>query len=322
MVAEDAGRGPAGLDALIALHRRSHPDALVEQLKRAFDTAADPHAVTRSLAVAGLLAELGMDTTTLVAALLHGNTAYTVDQLRVDFGDEVATLVDGVTTETARKRFVAMAKDPRVLVITLADGLHTMRTLTVLPPPEQEQKARETLEILAPLARRLGLHTIQAELEDLAFGTLFPAEFEEINRLLAEHAPHRDVVLQQVTREVVADLGAATINAKVTGRLKPVYSIHQKMTSRNRRFTDIYDLVGVRILVDAVRDCYAAHDVIRDNWQPVPGRFKDYIAAPKLNMYQSLHTTVIGPDGTPVELQIRTTAMHRTAEYGIASLGR
>jgi GTP diphosphokinase / guanosine-3',5'-bis(diphosphate) 3'-diphosphatase len=311
----------ADLEALLALHGRSRPEARSEQLRQAFDTAAnlsgDPY-LTRPLAVAGRLAELGMDTTTLVAALLLGtvgNTAHTIDQLQVDFGDEVATLVRGVIEGTA-------ARDPRVLVITLADRLHDLRTSTFPPGPEQERKARETLDFLAPLAHRLGLDTLHAELADAAFGMLFPAEFEDINRLLDEHAPQRDVVLRQVTQQVADDLRDATIDARVSGRLKPVYSIRRKMTSRSRQFAEIYDLVGVRILVGIVRECYAAHDVIRARWQPVPGRFKDYIATPKLNMYQSLHTTVIGPNGTPVEIQIRTSAMHRAAEYGTASAGR
>ncbi len=240
-------------------------------------------------------------------------------------------LVDGVTkldrvklgdaakAETIRKMVVAMAKDPRVLVIKLADRLHNMRTLTFLPRPKQEQKARETLEILAPLAHRLGMNTIKWELEDLAFRTLFPKRFEEINRLIGEHTPQRDSLLRQVTQRVAVDLKAAKIRAEVTGRPKHLYSVYQKMIVRGREFADIYDLVGVRILVDTVRDCYAALGVIHANWQPVPGRFKDYIAMPKFNMYQSLHTTVIGPTGKPVELQIRTYAMHRTAEYGIAA---
>ncbi len=275
-----------------------------------------------------------MDTTTLVAALLHDtieDTDYTLEPMRADFGGEVALLVDGVTkldkvklgdaakAETIRKMVVAMAKDPRVLVIKLADRLHNMRTLTFLPRPKQEQKAKETLEILAPLAHRLGMNTIKWELEDLAFGTLFPKRFEEINRLIGEHQPQREALLRQVTQKVHADLQSAKIKAETTGRPKHLYSIYQKMIVRGRDFNDIYDLVGVRILVETVRDCYAALGVIHANWQPVPGRFKDYIAMPKFNMYQSLHTTVIGPTGKPVEMQIRTYAMHRTAEFGIAA---
>ncbi len=251
--------------------------------------------------------------------------------MKADFGGEVALLVDGVTkldkvklgdaakAETIRKMVVAMAKDPRVLVIKLADRLHNMRTLTFLPRAKQEQKAKETLEILAPLAHRLGMNTIKWELEDLSFGFLFPKRFEEINRLIGEHQPQRDTLLRQVTQKVQVDLKSAKIKAETTGRPKHLYSIYQKMIVRGRDFNDIYDLVGVRILVDTVRDCYAALGVIHANWQPVPGRFKDYIAMPKFNMYQSLHTTVIGPSGKPVEMQIRTYAMHRTAEFGIAA---
>jgi len=332
------------LEPLISVHKNSHPKADIRLLQRAYETAAhwhggqyrksgDPY-ITHPLAVATQLADLGMDTTTLVAALLHDtveDTDYTLDAIRVDFGTEVALLVDGVTkldrvklgdaakAETIRKMVVAMAKDPRVLVIKLADRLHNMRTLTFLPRPKQEQKAKETLEILAPLAHRLGMNTIKWELEDLAFSTLFPKKFEEINRLINEHAPQRDALLRQVTQKVQADLRTAKIKADTTGRPKHLYSIYQKMISRSREFAEIYDLVGVRILVDTVRDCYAALGVIHANWQPVPGRFKDYIAMPKFNMYQSLHTTVIGPNGKPVEMQIRTAAMHRTAEYGIAA---
>ena len=332
------------LEPLVSEHKLSHPKADVQLLQRAFEVASRWHAgqhrksgdpyITHPLAVAWILAGIGMDTTTLVAALLHDtieDTDYTLEQMREDFGEEVALLVDGVTkldavklgdaakAETIRKMVVAMAKDPRVLVIKLADRLHNMRTLTFLPRPKQEQKAKEVLEILAPLAHRLGLNTLKWELEDLAFGTLFPKRFEEINRLIAEHQPQRDSLLKQVTRKVQADLKEAKVKAEVTGRPKHLYSIYQKMIVRGRDFNDIYDLIGVRILVDTVRDCYAALGVIHANWQPVPGRFKDYIAMPKFNMYQSLHTTVIGPSGKPVEMQIRTEAMHRTAEYGIAA---
>ncbi|MBT8226829.1 MAG: bifunctional (p)ppGpp synthetase/guanosine-3',5'-bis(diphosphate) 3'-pyrophosphohydrolase [Dactylosporangium sp.] len=332
------------LEPLISQHRSSHPKADIRLLQRAYDTAehwhrgqyrksGDPY-ITHPLAVANILADLGMDTTTLVAALLHDtieDTDYGLDRMRTDFGGEVTLLVDGVTkldrvklgdaakAETIRKMVVAMAKDPRVLVIKLADRLHNMRTLTFLPRAKQEQKAKETLEILAPLAHRLGMNTIKWELEDLAFKTLFPKRFEEIHRLINEHAPQRDALLKQVTQRVVADLKSAKIKAEVTGRPKHLYSVYQKMIVRGREFADIYDLIGIRILVDTVRDCYAALGVIHANWQPVPGRFKDYIAMPKFNMYQSLHTTVIGPTGKPVELQIRTYAMHRTAEYGIAA---
>jgi len=332
------------LEPLISQHRLSHPRADVRLLQRAYDVASRWHAgqyrksgdpyITHPLAVATILANLGMDTTTLVAALLHDtieDTDYTLDRMREDFGGEVTLLVDGVTkldkvklgdaakAETIRKMVVAMAKDPRVLVIKLADRLHNMRTLTFLPAAKQEQKARETLEILAPLAHRLGMNTIKWELEDLSFSTLFPKRYDEINRLITEHAPQREALLQRVTQKVQLDLRSAKIKADTTGRPKHLYSVYQKMIVRGREFNDIYDLVGVRILVETVRDCYAALGVIHANWQPVPGRFKDYIAMPKFNMYQSLHTTVIGPNGKPVEMQIRTHAMHRTAEYGIAA---
>jgi GTP diphosphokinase / guanosine-3',5'-bis(diphosphate) 3'-diphosphatase len=332
------------LEPLIALHRTSHQKADGRPLQKAYDAAEHLHDgqfrksgdayITHPLAVANILAQLGMDTTTLVAALLHDtleDTPYTLDAMKADFGAEVALLVDGVTkldkvklgdaakAETIRKMVVAMAKDPRVLVIKLADRLHNMRTLKFLPQPKREQKARETLEILAPLAHRLGMNTLKWELEDLAFAALYPKRHDEINRLVGEHAPQRDALLGQVTQRVNGDLRAAKIKAEVTGRPKHLYSIYQKMIARSRDFTEIYDLVGVRILVDSVRDCYAALGVIHANWQPVPGRFKDYIAMPKFNMYQSLHTTVIGPNGKPVEMQIRTYAMHRTAEYGIAA---
>jgi GTP pyrophosphokinase len=332
------------LEPLAALHRQSHPKADLVLLQRAYDVAEAAHAeqkrksgdpyITHPLAVATVLAGLGMDTTTLVAALLHDtveDTGVTLDTIRTEFGPEVAHLVDGVTkidkvkfgdaaqAETIRKMIVAMSRDPRVLVIKLADRLHNMRTLRFLPPEKQEKKARETLEILAPLAHRLGMNTIKWELEDLAFATLYPKRYDEIVRLVAERAPSRDTYLAEVASAVTEQLKAAKIEASVTGRPKHYYSIYQKMIVRGRDFTDIWDLVGIRILVDSVRDVYAALGIMHAHWQPVPGRFKDFVAMPKFNMYQSLHTTVIGPQGKPVELQIRTFDMHRTAEYGIAA---
>ncbi|MEU1471429.1 bifunctional (p)ppGpp synthetase/guanosine-3',5'-bis(diphosphate) 3'-pyrophosphohydrolase [Streptomyces sp. NPDC005761] len=295
--------------------------------------SGDPY-ITHPLAVTTILAELGMDPATLMAGLLHDtveDTEYGLDTLRRDFGDQVALLVDGVTkldkvkfgeaaqAETVRKMVVAMAKDPRVLVIKLADRLHNMRTMRYLKREKQEKKARETLEIYAPLAHRLGMNTIKWELEDLAFAILYPKMYDEIVRLVAERAPKRDEYLAIVTDEVQSDLRAARIKATVTGRPKHYYSVYQKMIVRGRDFAEIYDLVGIRVLVDTVRDCYAALGTVHARWNPVPGRFKDYIAMPKFNMYQSLHTTVIGPSGKPVELQIRTFDMHRRAEYGIAA---
>ncbi|MGN6574570.1 MAG: RelA/SpoT family protein, partial [Nocardioides sp.] len=261
------------------------------------------------------------------------DTDYTLDMLRGDFGDEVAMLVDGVTkldkvkvgdagaaqSETIRKMIVAMSRDIRVLVIKLADRLHNMRTLRYLKQEKQERIARETLDIFAPLAHRLGMNTLKWELEDLSFATLHPKMYDEIVRLVADRAPSRDSFLAQVIAQVESDLRDAKIKAVVTGRPKHYYSIYQKMIVRGREFSDIYDLVGIRILVDNDRDCYAALGVLHSRWNPVAGRFKDFIAMPKFNMYQSLHTTVIGLQGKPVELQIRTFAMHRRAEYGVAA---
>ncbi|WP_073485829.1 RelA/SpoT family protein [Streptoalloteichus hindustanus] len=332
------------LEPLAAVHRELHPKADLALLQHAYDVAEERHRgqrrksgdpyITHPLAVATILAELGMDTTTLVAALLHDtveDTDYALDQMRADFGDEVAHLVDGVTkldkvklgaaaeAETIRKMVIAMARDPRVLVIKLADRLHNMRTMRFLPPEKQARKARETLEVLAPLAHRLGMATVKWELEDLAFAILQPKKYDEIVRLVANRAPSRDIYLRKVIAELSAHLGEARITARVEGRPKHYYSIHQKMIVRGRDFDDIHDLVGVRILVDEVRDCYAAMGVVHALWQPMPGRFKDYIAQPRFGVYQSLHTTVIGPDGKPLEVQIRTHEMHRTAEYGIAA---
>ncbi|RNL83643.1 RelA/SpoT family protein [Halostreptopolyspora alba] len=332
------------LEPLIKTVRATHPKADVRLIERAYEVAAHHHRdqkrksgdpyITHPLAVATILAELGMQEPTLAAALLHDtveDTSYTLDQLRSDFSDEIAELVDGVTkldkvkygeatqAETVRKMVVAMSRDIKVLVIKLCDRLHNMRTLRYLPQAKREKKARETLEIFAPLAHRLGMNTIKWELEDLAFATLYPKRFDEIARLVSERAPRRDVYLQDVIEAVSADLREAKIKATVRGRPKHYYSIYQKMIARDCGFDEIYDLVAVRVLVDSVRDCYAALGTIHARWNPVPGRFKDYIAMPKFNMYQSLHTTVIGPSGNPVELQIRTRAMHRRAEYGIAA---
>ncbi|MEU8957033.1 bifunctional (p)ppGpp synthetase/guanosine-3',5'-bis(diphosphate) 3'-pyrophosphohydrolase [Streptomyces sp. NPDC048518] len=335
------------LEPLLRIVRSNDPKietATLRQIERAYQVAerwhrgqkrksGDPY-ITHPLAVTTILAELGMDPATLMAGLLHDtveDTEYGLDTLKRDFGDQVALLVDGVTkldkvkfgeaaqAETVRKMVVAMAKDPRVLVIKLADRLHNMRTMRYLKREKQEKKARETLEIYAPLAHRLGMNTIKWELEDLAFAILYPKMYDEIVRLVAERAPKRDEYLAIVTDEVQADLRAARIKATVTGRPKHYYSVYQKMIVRGRDFAEIYDLVGIRVLVDTVRDCYAALGTVHARWNPVPGRFKDYIAMPKFNMYQSLHTTVIGPNGKPVELQIRTFDMHRRAEYGIAA---
>ena len=342
-----AQRGPTlnpVLEPLIKTVRAAHPKADVRLIERAYESAAywhrdqkrrsgDPY-ITHPLAVATILAELGMNTETICAALLHDtveDTPYTLTELRGEFGEDIAALVDGVTkldkvkygesaeAETVRKMVVAMSRDIRVLVIKLADRLHNMRTLRYLPREKQERKSKEVLEIFAPLAHRLGMNTVKWELEDLAFTTLYPKRFDEIVRLVSNRAPRREAFLQEVIQDVSADLHEAKINQKVTGRPKHYYSIYQKMIARNVGFDDIYDLVGIRVLVDSVKDCYAALGIIHARWNPVPGRFKDYIAMPKFNMYQSLHTTVIGPGGRSVELQIRTWDMHRRAEYGVAA---
>lgn len=332
------------LEPLVAVHRQFYPKANLALLQRAYEVAEERHAaqlrhsgdpyITHPVAVATILAELGMDTITLVAALLHDtveDTGYTLEALAGEFGDEVAHLVDGVTkldkvvlgtaaeAETIRKMVIAMARDPRVLVIKVADRLHNMRTIRFLAPEKQARKARETLEVIAPLAHRLGMATVKWELEDLSFAILHPKKYEEIVRLVADRSPSRDTYLAKVRTEIVNTLAKSKITATVEGRPKHYWSIYQKMIVRGRDFDDIYDLVGLRILCDEIRDCYAAVGVVHSLWQPMAGRFKDYIAQPRYGVYQSLHTTVIGPEGKPLEIQIRTREMHRTAEYGIAA---
>ena len=328
------------LEALLA----SHPRTDLAEVERAFTAAelahrgqerksGDPY-ITHPIAVAEILAELGLDAETIMAALLHDtveDTSYTLEQIRKDFGSEVGSLVDGVTkldkltygptaeAETVRKMVVAMSKDIRVLVIKLADRLHNARTWKFIAPETAARKARETLDIYAPLAHRLGMNAIKWELEDLAFHVLEPNKFEEIARLVAERSPSRDALTTEVIELVQSDLAGDQIDASVTGRQKHFYSVYQKMVVRGRDFNDIYDLVGIRVLVNDVRDCYAVLGAIHARWSPVPGRFKDYIAMPKFNLYQSLHTTVIGPNGKAIEIQIRTFEMHARAEFGIAA---
>jgi GTP diphosphokinase / guanosine-3',5'-bis(diphosphate) 3'-diphosphatase len=335
---------PAELEPLFKTLRANHPKADTRIVQRAYDVAerchrgqlrrsGDPY-ITHPVAVATIVAELGMEEPTICAALLHDtveDTALGLDDVRRDFGDEVAMLVDGVTkldkvkygesaeAETIRKMVVAMARDAKVLILKLADRLHNARTLKWLPPDKQQRTAKQTLEIYAPLAHRLGMNTIKWELEDLSFATLYPKRFDEIVRMVAERAPSRDTFLDTVIDQVTDELRNSKLKTTVTGRPKHYYSIYQKMIVRGRDFADIYDLVGLRVLVESERDCYATLGVIHTIWSPVPGRFKDYIAMPKFNLYQSLHTTVIGPEGKPVEVQIRTQKMHRQAEYGIAA---
>ncbi len=332
------------LEPLFNAVRTNHPKADLALLERAYLTAEQMHGtqmrksgdryITHPLAVTTILADIGMTEPTLVAALLHDtveDTPYTLDQLTEDFGAEVAALVDGVTkldkmrygetaeAETIRKMIIAMARDIRVLVIKLADRLHNMRTLRYVRRESQERTARQTLDIYSPLAHRLGMNTLKWELEDLAFATLNPKIYDEIVRLVAERAPSRDRFLAEVVAQVDQDLREAKVKATVTGRPKHYYSIYQKMILGGVGFADIYDLVGIRVLVEDDRDCYSVLGVLHSRWNPVLGRFKDFIAMPKFNMYQSLHTTVMGPHGNPVEMQIRTFAMHRRAEYGVAA---
>ena len=332
------------LDPLLAKIEHHHPGTSVSEIIRAYDVADRAHSgqlrksgepyITHPVAVAEILADIGLDTSTIIAALLHDtveDTDYSLADLHRDFGSEVSTLVDGVTkldkltygptaeAETLRKMVIAMSRDIRVLVIKLADRLHNARTWKFVNPESASRKARETLDIYAPLAHRLGMSAIKWELEDLSFRTLEAKKYEEIERLVQERSPSRSRVTEEVIAAISEDLLAENIKAQVTGRQKHLYSVYQKMVVRGRDFNDIYDLIGVRILVDDVRDCYAVLGAIHARWSPVPGRFKDYIAMPKFNLYQSLHTTVIGPNGKAVEIQIRTFDMHARAEYGIAA---
>jgi GTP pyrophosphokinase len=336
---------PSGaVDLLIKTVRLHHPKADTALIERAYATAEKAHSgqkrksgepyITHPVAVAQILADLGIGSKTLAAALLHDtveDTDYTLDMLRHDFGDEVAMLVDGVTkldklkygdsaqAETVRKMVVAMSKDIRVLVIKLADRLHNARTWGFVDEAAATRKAQETLEIYAPLAHRLGIQAIKWELEDLSFSVLYPKLYIEIESLVRQRTPQREEFVQQVIESVTDDLKASKIKGTVVGRPKQYYSIYQKMIVRGRDFDEIYDLVGIRVLVNTVRDCYAVLGSIHARWTPIPGRFKDYIATPKFNLYQSLHTTVIGPQGRAVEIQIRTPEMHQRAEFGVAA---
>ena len=324
--------------------RNHHPDEDLSILERAYRRAVIQHSSQRRksgepyiihpLAVAQILADLGMGPLVVAAGLLHDtveDTDYTLDECRAEFGDTVTGLVDGVTklskmeygdsaqAETIRKMVVAMSRDVRVLVVKLSDRVHNARTWRYVKSSSAQKKARETLDVYAPLANRLGMNAIKTELEELSFKVLYPKINNEIVVLVARRAGQRDVYLAQILAEINEDLDAQHIKAYVTGRPKDYFSIYQKMIVRGHDFANIYDLVGVRIIVDTIRDCYAALGAVHARWSPVPGRFKDYIAMPKLNMYQSLHTTVVGPGGKPVEIQIRTWDMHRRAEFGIAA---
>ncbi|WP_026459368.1 RelA/SpoT family protein [Schaalia vaccimaxillae] len=332
------------IEPLIRALRANHPKADVSVIERAYRTAERCHRgqtrksgepyITHPVAVATILAEMGMTTPTLVAALLHDtveDTDYTVEQLTEEYGEAIANLVDGVTkldkvqygaaaqSETLRKMLVAMSRDIRVLLIKLGDRLHNARTWRFVPAKSAQGKARETLEIYAPLAHRLGMNMIKWELEELSFKVLYPEIYEEIDHLVAERAPQRDVYLREVISQIEEDLRRSGTKGTVSGRPKNHYSIYQKMIVRGKAFDEIFDLVAVRILVDTVKDCYAVLGALHGRWSPIPGRFKDYIAMPKFNLYQSLHTTVVGPGGKPVEIQIRTFEMHERAEHGVAA---
>ena len=333
-----------GFDKLVKTVRQHHPKADLLQLEEAHEVARKAHEgqkrrsgepyITHPIAVAQILAELGIGPKTIIAALLHDtveDTEYTLDECRAQFGAEVAMLVDGVTkldkvkygdsaqAETVRKMIVAMSKDIRVLVIKLADRLHNARTWGFMPVESAQRKARETLEIYTPLAHRLGIQTLKWELEDLSFAVLHPKIYQEIENLVTQRTPQRESFVQSVIKDVENDLKAAKIRGEVKGRPKQFYSIYQKMVLRGREFDEIYDLVGIRVIVNSVRDCYGILGSIHARWNPIPGRFKDYIATPKFNLYQSLHTTVMGPSGRPVEIQIRTPEMHHRAEFGVAA---
>jgi GTP diphosphokinase / guanosine-3',5'-bis(diphosphate) 3'-diphosphatase len=338
--------GEVSLESLLRKVRGYNPKADVREVQRAYEFAEASHRgqlrksgdpfIEHPLGVAYILADLGLDTTTLVSSLLHDvveDTDLGVDDIRREFGDEIAAIVDGLTkldrieyrsreqaqAENVRKMIVAMARDIRVLIIKLADRLHNMRTLDSMPRRKQELKAIETLEIYGPLAHRLGIFQVKWELEDLAFKTLHPKRFEEIEHLVGKAEHERSEYLEGVLDAVNQHLRRAKVKSEVEGRPKHLYGVYEKMVLRGKEFSEIYDLVGIRVLVETVKDCYGALGAIHSLWKPIPGRFKDYIAMPKFNMYQSLHTTVIGPEGRPLEVQIRTRQMHRTAEYGIAA---
>ncbi|MEN9646846.1 MAG: pyrophosphokinae [Actinomycetota bacterium] len=334
------------LTPLLTAYRRRHPKASVAMINRAYETAKEAHRhqlrssgesyINHPLAVARIVADLGLDEISLAAALLHDaveDTEITLTDVEQGFGAEVAQIVDGVTkleriqfdskeaqqAATMRKMLVAMARDLRVLIIKLADRLHNMRTIAAMAPEKQQRIAHETLEIYAPLAHRLGMQELKQQLEDLSFAALYPKRYAELDHLVFSRSPEREVYLAKSIAEVQSRLQELNITAEVTGRGKHLWSIYEKMVQKGREFDDIFDLIAIRVIVDSVKDCYAALGCIHGRYKPVVGRFKDYIAMPKFNLYQSLHTTVIGPGGKVVEVQIRTREMHQRAEWGVAA---
>jgi len=334
------------LQSLIKTVRTRRPKGDIKTIERAFEIAEAAHDgqlrksgdpfITHPVGVATILAGLGLDEATVAAALLHDaveDTDLSLGDVEAEMGFEIAALIDGVTkldkikfrsaeqtrAENLRKMMVATARDVRVLLIKIADRLHNMRTLSPLRPEKRDLIARETIEIYAPLAHRLGMYAIKWELEDLAFATLHPKRYQEIEALIQQRQPERERLLEEVGEEITAKLRDVKIKAEVSGRPKNLYAIYEKIVLRGKQFDQIFDLIGIRIVVESVRDCYAALGALHTVYTPVPGRFKDYIAMPKFNMYQSLHTTVIGPERRPMEIQIRTEAMHKAAESGIAA---
>lgn len=331
---------------LVETFRRNHPKTSTAMIGQAYEVAAAAHAgqtrrsgeayIHHPLAVAGIVADLGLDEATVAAALLHDaveDTRVTLDDITDRFGADVASIVDGVTkldrvqfdsraaqqAASMRKMLVAMAKDLRVLIIKLADRLHNMRTVGAMPTEKQARIARETLDVYAPLAHRLGMQDLKQQLEDLSFATLHPKQYAEIDHMVADRAPERELYLAQVLEQVRERLDELGVGAVVSGRPKHLWSIYEKMVVKGKDFDEIFDLVGIRVVVDSVRDCYAALGSIHATWRPVQGRFKDYVAMPKFNLYQSLHTTVVGPQGKPLEVQVRSREMHQRAEFGVAA---
>ena len=334
------------LTAIVAAYREARPGGSIDRIQRSYRLAASSHGdqrrksgesyISHPLAVAKVVAEFGLDDVAISAALLHDaveDTAVSLDQITEEFGEAVAHVVDGVTklervhfdskeaqqAASVRKMMIAIAQDARVLIIKLADRLHNMETIASLPTWKQERTSQETLEIYAPLAHRLGMQELRQQLEDLAFAASSPKQYAELESMVAARSPEREVYITQLLGDIEERLRELDIKASVTGRQKHLHSIYGKMVVKNLAFDDIHDLVGLRVVVDSVRDCYAALGSIHSAWKPVQGRFKDYIAMPKFNLYQSLHTTVIGPLGKEVEVQIRTSEMHARAENGVAA---